>query len=65
MVAKSTQVALLRRINKFAFAKRHEVEMLNALVIVGQHAPSKLRLIDDLSDVLEDEVAGSKVVVRS
>lgn len=63
MIAKSTEVASFGSVDELASTEGHEVEMLDAFVIVGNHALAECILGDDLSDVLEDEVVGFEVGV--
>lgn len=61
VIAKPGEVALLGRVDELTLVERHEVEMLDALFVVLPHATSELRLVDHLSDVLEDELVRPQV----
>jgi hypothetical protein len=63
MVTKSAKVTFLCCIDKFAFTEGHKVKVLDALVIVGQHASSELRFVDDFTDILKYEVARSQISI--
>ena len=65
VIAEPAQVSFLCSIDEFAFRKGHEIEVLDPFFIVLNHAPSELGLIDDLSDIFEYEITGSKVGIGS
>jgi len=63
VVAEAAEVALFGGVDKLALGQRHKVEVLDALVVVLQHAAAECLLVDDLANVLEDELAGGHVAV--
>jgi hypothetical protein len=64
MIAEPTEITLLSRIYEFTFRERHEIEMLDALFIVLDGSASEGRLVDDFSDVLENEIIWLQVRLR-
>jgi hypothetical protein len=56
VVAKATEIASLRGIDKLAFRQRHEVEMLDALLVILLHSSSKDVFAYHLTDVFENEI---------
>lgn len=65
MVAKATEASLLCSVDEFILPQRHEVEMLNAFLVVLHHATAKGRLVDHLSHILVDELVLVEVRVRA
>lgn len=63
MVAETAEIALFRSVDELAFVEGHEVEVLDALLIVLPHSPGEGILTNDLSDVLENEVIWFEVRV--
>ena len=63
MVAEAAKVAFASRVDELTFAQRHEVEVLDALVVVLQHALAELVLINDFANILEDELVRRKIFV--
>lgn len=65
MIAESAQVTFLSCIDEFAFAEGHKIEVLDPFVIILNHAASKLWLVDDFTNILPNETAGSNVSICS
>lgn len=65
MITEATQVSLLGGVNKLPFGQRHEVKMLDALLIVLHHTAAESAFIDYFANILEDEFAGHQVLVRT
>ena len=63
VVAESPKVALFGSIDKLALAQGHEIEMLDALVIILNCSASECWLIDYFSDVLEDKIIWLQVSI--
>ena len=63
MVTESAKITLFRSIDEFAFCQRHEVEVLDALLIISDHPLSESRLVNDLPYILKDEIARLKIRV--
>jgi hypothetical protein len=61
VVAETTQVAPLRRIDKFSSAEGHEIEVFDPFFIVLSRASPKLGLVDDFADILENELVRSQI----
>lgn len=64
MIAEATQIPFLGSINELVLRERHEIEVLDALIVVLDRASTKVCFIDDFSDVFEDEVMGFQVSIR-
>ena len=58
VVAEPTKVAAFGGIDELASTERHEVEVLNAFIIVGDHSFAEGVFGNDLAYVLEDEFVG-------
>lgn len=56
MVAKSSEVSTFGCIDKFSFGEGHEVEVLDAFLIVVLHATAEGLLGNDLTDILEYKI---------
>lgn len=65
MVAETAEVTLLGSIDKFAFTQRHEVEVLDAFLVISDHPTPEGGLSDDFANVLEYEVMRLEVDVRT
>lgn len=65
MIAKPTQISLLRGVDEFAFVEGHEVEVLDAFIIVLLHPLSEGVLANDLANVLVYEVVSSQIGLGS
>lgn len=63
MIAEASKVATLGRVDEFALTKGHEIEMLDAFIVIGNHALAECGLGDGLADVLEDEVVWAELGV--
>lgn len=61
VIAEAAEIALLGRIDELVLREGHEVEMLDAFLVILYRALPKGRLVDDLADVLEDKVVGFQV----
>jgi hypothetical protein len=64
MIAETTKVTLLSRINELALRKGHKIKMFDALLIVLDSSASESRLVDDFSDVFENEIIRVQVRIR-
>ena len=65
MVAESSQIALLCRIDEDIFFKGHEVEMLDTFLVVLVPPTLEIPDIDDIADVFENESIRLDLMIRS
>lgn len=63
MVAEASQIALFSGIDEFAFVERHEIEVLDALVVIIHHSTPKVILVDYFADVFEDKFVRAQVTL--
>lgn len=56
MIAEAAEVSLFSRVDKFALGERHEIEMLDPIFVIFDHALAEGLLGDDLANILEDEI---------
>ena len=56
MIAKPTEIPLFGCIDKFTFAQRHEVKVLDTLIIILDHTFSECAFGNGLANVFEDEI---------
>jgi hypothetical protein len=65
VVTESTKVSFFGRIDKLTFGEGHEVEVLDAFLIILVHAPPESRLRDDFANVFEDEIIRLEILVST
>ena len=65
MITKPTKVSFLRCVDKFVLGKGHEIEVLDALIIVLDSASAELNLINHFTNVFINEVMGVDVGISS
>ncbi len=63
VVAKPTEIAFLGGINKFILSQGHEIEVLDAFLVISDHTLSESRFVDDLSDIFEDEITRVEICI--
>jgi hypothetical protein len=65
MVAESAKVSSFSRIDELTLGKGHEVEVLDAFLVILVHAPPESGLRDDFANVFENEIIRLEVLVSS
>lgn len=65
MIAESTEVSFFGRVDKFAFVEGHEVEVLDAFLVILVHAASKSGFRDDFADIFKNEYIGVQIFVSA
>lgn len=65
VIAESTQISFLSSVNKFVLREGHEIEMLDALIVVLDGASTKIGFIDNLSNILKNEFMRSQISIGS
>jgi hypothetical protein len=65
VVAESAKVSPFGRIDKLTLGKGHEVEVLDAFLIILMHAPPESRLRDDFTNIFEDEIIRLEILVST
>lgn len=65
VVAEAAEIALFGSINKLALGERHEVEVLDALLVILHHASPEGLFFNHLTNILENEITRLQVHVGS
>lgn len=65
MITKPTKVPFLSSVNEFILGKGHEIEVLDALIVVLNCAAAELNLINHFTNVFVNEVMGVDVGISS
>jgi len=65
MVAKTAEVTLFCRVDELTLGEGHEIEVLDAFLIILVHAPPESRLRDDFANVFEDEIIWLEMIVST
>jgi len=61
MIAEPTEIASLCSVDKFTLIEGHEVEMLDALLVILVHPPAEGILTNDLTEIFENKVVCSQI----
>ena len=65
MIAETSQVALLGRIDELSFVQGHKIEVLDAFLVILNHTLPELGLPNDFADVFINEFVRRKISVGS
>ena len=65
MITKPTKIPFLRGVNELVLGKGHEIEVLDALIVVLDSAAAELNLINHFTNVFVNEVMGIDIRISS
>jgi len=65
MITESTEIASLCSVDEFTHIEGHEVEMLDALLVILVHSPAEGIFTNNFADMFENKIVGSQIRIGS
>jgi hypothetical protein len=65
VITEPAEVPFPCRINKLGFIEGHEIEMLDALLVILNGSPTERWLVDNFANILENEVVSTQINIGS